>query len=217
MRTWIPGGAILLALVVPHPAFAAGKLDRWAHRYDLHGAWRAKDADRDGLKNREEYALRTNPRRADTDRDGLRDGDELRAAADPLQPDTDGDGVRDGDENAGVITAFDGTVLTVRRFHGPELDVLVDDTLCAGSDEDQGFVETTEDVSGEAPEDDAAPPDEEDTQETVVDLGGDDDYGYAGCSDPRIRPGAVVSSIELIPDDAGELIATAVNLAPTGG
>src|SRR5262245_31935955 len=125
MRTWIPGGAVLLALAVPHPAFAAGTLDRWAQRYDLHGAWRAKDADRDGVSNRQEYALRTHPRRADTDRDGLRDGDEVRIASDPRKADTDGDGIRDGDENAGVVTAFDGSLLTVRRFHGPELDVVV--------------------------------------------------------------------------------------------
>ena len=41
------------------------------------------------------------------------------------------------------------------------------------------------------------PPDSEDEEETVIDLGGDDDYGYTGCADPRIKPGAIVSSIEL--------------------
>ena len=110
MRVWIPGGAVLLALGLPHPALAEGKLDRWADRYELCGAWRAKDADRDGVKNRQEYMLRTNPRRADTDRDGLRDGDEGKVESNPLKADSDGDGTRDGDENAGVITAYDARI-----------------------------------------------------------------------------------------------------------
>ena len=146
--------------------------------------------------------------RADTDRDGLRDGDELKVASNPLRADSDGDGIRDGDENAGVITAFDGTVLSVRRFNGPAFDAIVDDaSSCAGSDE-----RGRRDRGGAAART-TAPADSEDAAETVVDLGGDDDYGYAGCADPRIKPGAIVSSVELTGDD-GELIATAVNLAP---
>ncbi len=57
------------------------------------------DPDMDGLTNREEKELKTNPRVADTDGDGLSDGDEvLKYHTDPLKADTDGDGLSDGDE-----------------------------------------------------------------------------------------------------------------------
>jgi outer membrane protein OmpA-like peptidoglycan-associated protein len=57
------------------------------------------DPDHDGLSNKEEKKLGTNPKLADTDGDGLSDGDEvLTYKTDPLKPDTDGDGLSDGDE-----------------------------------------------------------------------------------------------------------------------
>lgn len=214
MRFLTPAAVLLLALAIPQTAFAAGKLDHWAQRYDLRGTWQKKDADHDGVKNRAEFTLNTNPRRADTDRDGLRDGDELQVGSDPRRVDSDGDGTRDGDENAGVITAFDGAVLTMRRFHGTALDVVVEpDADCAGSDADEGYVDTDETSDADVPpdaEDPAADPDE---AETTVDLGGDDDYGYAGCSDPRIKPGTVISSLQFQARD-GDLVATAINFAP---
>lgn len=56
------------------------------------------DSDGDGLSNREELDLGTNPRNPDTDGDGLTDGEEVELGTDPLNPDTDGDGIPDGDE-----------------------------------------------------------------------------------------------------------------------
>lgn len=56
------------------------------------------DSDGDGIGNKEERDLGTDPKLADTDGDGLSDGDELENAADPLVADTDGDGLNDGDE-----------------------------------------------------------------------------------------------------------------------
>src|ERR1700744_998341 len=97
------------------PAHAAGRLDRWAAKHHLHGAWRMKDTDHDGLINRREYGLRTDPRKADSDADGLRDGDELAAGMNPRKRDSDGDGTLDGDENAGVIGAVDGSDFTIKR------------------------------------------------------------------------------------------------------
>jgi hypothetical protein len=44
------------------------------------------DADRDGLNNSEEYALRTNPRSVDSDGDGYSDAAELAAGFDPNDP-----------------------------------------------------------------------------------------------------------------------------------
>ena len=72
------------------------------------------DSDGDGLTDREEAALGTDPFNPDTDGDGLGDGDEVRgtyarlggddaypysgAPSDPLNPDTDMDGLKDGAE-----------------------------------------------------------------------------------------------------------------------
>ncbi|MDE7360316.1 MAG: cellulose binding domain-containing protein [Oscillospiraceae bacterium] len=57
------------------------------------------DSDGDGLSNREEIELGTDPRNADTDGDGLSDYDELNTYnTDPLKADSDGDTLNDGDE-----------------------------------------------------------------------------------------------------------------------
>ena len=60
---------------------------------------RKPDADRDGLSDRVEASIRTNPRKADTDGDKLRDGIERRRThTNPLRMDTDRDGLTDGFE-----------------------------------------------------------------------------------------------------------------------
>lgn len=57
------------------------------------------DNDKDGLTNREERELGTDPENPDTDRDGLNDGDEVKKYfTNPLSSDTDGDGLLDSDE-----------------------------------------------------------------------------------------------------------------------
>ncbi len=65
------------------------------------------DTDQDGLTDREEKLLGTDPRNADTDGDGLTDYAEVKTyKTDPLNPDTDGDGFKDGEE---VINGYDPT------------------------------------------------------------------------------------------------------------
>jgi len=57
------------------------------------------DPDEDGLTNRSEKEIGTNPRNPDTDGDKLRDGEEVMTyKTNPLNPDTDGDGLTDGEE-----------------------------------------------------------------------------------------------------------------------
>ncbi len=58
-----------------------------------------KDSDGDGLTDKQEKELRTDPKNADTDGDGLSDGKEFfTTKTDPLKADTDGDGLNDGAE-----------------------------------------------------------------------------------------------------------------------
>lgn len=58
-----------------------------------------KDTDGDGLTDKQEKELGTDPKIADTDNDGLKDGEEVhKYKTDPLRADTDGDGLNDGDE-----------------------------------------------------------------------------------------------------------------------
>lgn len=58
-----------------------------------------EDPDKDGINNRDEIDLGTDPLNSDTDRDNLTDYDELNQYhTDPLQEDTDGDGLTDYDD-----------------------------------------------------------------------------------------------------------------------
>ena len=104
MFRWLVLSLVLLPLVAATSAVAARDRDRdrlpdrWERRHHLSTSEKsaAGDPDRDGLRNRREYRLRTNPRRRDTDRDGLRDGAEVRRHhTNPRRKDTDRDGLRD--------------------------------------------------------------------------------------------------------------------------
>ena len=58
-----------------------------------------EDLDLDGLTNKQEKELKTNPEMSDTDMDGLEDNYEISTSkTDPLKKDTDGDGLSDYDE-----------------------------------------------------------------------------------------------------------------------
>ena len=58
-----------------------------------------RDSDGDGLTDKQELEIGTDPNNPDSDHDGLSDGEEvLRRNTDPLNPDSDGDGLTDGAE-----------------------------------------------------------------------------------------------------------------------
>ena len=216
----------LAALVVPASA-SAGKKPKpaaWAAKHKLKGAWKAKDADRDGLKNLKELKLGTNPRKADSDRDGLKDGDEVTSANHPLKADSDADGVKDGAEHAGVVTAFDGETITIKQFNGPKLTAVVDgscddepvaDDSVADDEEsvDDGFVETTDDEW--VPDDFTAEAAAFTGEEETLDLGDDDvtaDDSTAGCDIADVQKGDVLRSAEIEKVD-GATVVVAVELA----
>ncbi|MDA0179094.1 hypothetical protein OJ997_02210 [Solirubrobacter phytolaccae] len=192
---------VAVALALAPAADAATPIERWAKTNKLSGHWKTKDTDRDGVKNRREFALKTNPRKADSDRDKLRDGDEVTVGTDPRKPDTDGDGTRDGAENAGRIRAYDGETVTIDRFVGGRVTALVSESSQCLDEEaeeeapaDEEYVEVTEDATTGDPhwaEEEVEATEEEDPP---VDLGGDDDYGAGSCTDPDLKPGTLVTS-----------------------
>jgi thiol-disulfide isomerase/thioredoxin len=70
-----------------------------------------KDTDGDGLTDKDEADLGTDPNSTDSDQDGVSDSDEVHMGADPLSTDSDGDGYSDGDEiaqHSNPIDADDG-------------------------------------------------------------------------------------------------------------
>ncbi len=88
--------------------------DRWEKKHDLSLKVKQtrRDQDRDGLRNRNEWRSRTDPRDADGDDDGVADGDEdgdrdhvdndneQDEGTNPGERDTDDDGKPDGREDA---------------------------------------------------------------------------------------------------------------------
>jgi hypothetical protein len=60
----------------------------------------SKDSDGDGLKNKKEFEIGTDPKNSDTDGDGVEDNYEYNERLDPTNPDSDSDGMPDGWEIA---------------------------------------------------------------------------------------------------------------------
>ena len=56
------------------------------------------DDDGDGLSDRDEEAIGSDPKSIDSDGDGLTDDEEVGLGSSPISSDTDGDGYSDGDE-----------------------------------------------------------------------------------------------------------------------
>ncbi len=76
------------------------------------------DSDKDGLENKLEAELGTNPKSSDTDGDGLSDYEEYcKYRTDPTKTDSDGDGKPDNDWNERREYAY--SVRTVLRFMPP--------------------------------------------------------------------------------------------------
>lgn len=84
------------------------------------------DSDGDGLTDREEAELGTDPLVADTDKDGLTDGEEVALGTNPLVADTDGDSYLDGWEVREGTDPLDPTsvIYTGGWSYNPTKDLL---------------------------------------------------------------------------------------------
>lgn len=225
--------ALLAALLVPVASASAArtpgaKVARWAKKHHLHGSWRTKDADHDGLDNLTEFKAGTDPRKADSDRDGLDDGTELRIGDDPLDPDTDADGVKDGAEHAGVVTAYANGTITLKQFRGGTLTGVLSDVVdctsasdaaAADSGADDGSVDDGSvddggtDASSDGGGDDGSADDGSgDDAPDATDDSADDDDPVAGCEAAGLATGALVRQVE-VARDGGSLVFTAVELS----
>ena len=108
---------------------------------------RKADTDRDTLRDgREVKNLRTNPRKADTDGDGVKDGAEVRNDLDPRDDDSDGDGTSDRYERKGSIVSIEGETVTIQAKYGVLISFTVDaGTFIEGADRDGDNVLTLAD------------------------------------------------------------------------
>lgn len=94
----------MLSAHTSRPLLVAGALLLCAAAFTplrpAHGARLSRnDPDGDGLRNRAERLIGTDPRNPDTDGDGVSDGDEVQTVgSDPRSADSDGDGRPDGVE-----------------------------------------------------------------------------------------------------------------------
>jgi hypothetical protein len=174
----------------------------------LSSAAMAKSHDRnhDGIPDRWEarhhLSLHHNQARRDQDGDGLRNRGEFRAGTNPRDADTDDDGIRDGDENAGTITSFDGTTLTIRLAGGGTLSGAVTD---ATEIECSGMEAHSADHGGDQGDDNGA--DDPASHDQGDDNGADDPAGHdqgddrgddgARCTTAALTPGATVAEAEL--------------------
>jgi hypothetical protein len=75
----------------------------------------------DRWETRNHLSLKVKQTHRDQDRDGLNNLGEFRSHSDPRDADSDEDGIQDGKEDAGTVSAFDGTTLTITLFAGGDV------------------------------------------------------------------------------------------------
>lgn len=188
------GALAILAL----PGVAAAKArdrnhdripDRWEkrHHLSLKVNQAHRNQDHEGLDNREEFENGTNPRDADTDDDNLTDSQEVEVGDDPNDADTDNDGIEDGEENAGTISSFDGTTLTISLLGGGTLSGQVTESTEIECDRGDGGAQMSEDGQDQGQQDGA-----DSGSEQSFDEG---DGGMCGTAD--LAPGAAVHEADL--------------------
>ena len=183
---------LVLGLVAAGPAAAKDRNhdkipDRWEKRHNL--------------------SLKVNQAKRDQDRDQLDNRGEFKTGSDPRDDDSDDDGVEDGDENAGTISSFDGTTLTIDLANGGSITGIVDEDTevkCGGECDHDGDDSGPSDNSGpsessgsrhrDSGDDDSADEDEDTSDDDSSD---DSDSEDSDCSVDDLVVGAAVHEAEI--------------------
>ncbi|MHA1651048.1 MAG: hypothetical protein ACTSYB_12705, partial [Candidatus Helarchaeota archaeon] len=118
------------------------------------------DTDADGLNDKYEIEIGTDPTSCDTDEDGLLDGHEAIYGANVTDSDTDDDGIYDFLEVAGWVIAFNysGKVFTTRVFSDPANNDTDGDGIDDGTEYWSGLNPRSIDTDGDGTIDFAVPP-----------------------------------------------------------
>lgn len=182
----------------------------------------AKDRNHDRIPDRWEkrhhLSLRVNQAKRDQDRDQLDNRGEFVSGSDPRDDDSDDDGVDDGDENAGVISSFDGTTLTIDLLNGGSISARVDPSTeiqCgdetdgdatdpdSGDDADEPGEDTSAGAARGSSDDDPAGSDDDPADEEGDDDSSDDE-SEGNCTVDDLTVGTAVheASIEVAGGDA---------------
>ena len=181
-----------------------------------HSGDRNRDRIPDRWEKRHHLSLKVKQTHRDQDRDGLNNLGEFRSHSDPRDADSDEDGVKDGKEDAGKISAFDGTTLTITLFTGgdvtgkvtPDTEVecrtAAETELGERGDDDDEVDDRAHDSSDDPGDDDG---DEGDGEHGDGHHGdGDheqDDDDNADCPADALKVGATVHEAELKAGDEG--------------
>jgi len=120
------------------------------------------DTDADGLNDKYEIEIGTNPTSCDTDEDGLLDGYEAIYKANATDSDTDDDGLYDFLEVAGWVISFNysGSIFTTRVFSDPANNDTDGDGIDDGTEYWSGLNPRSIDTDGDGTIDFAVPPTE---------------------------------------------------------
>ena len=164
----------------------------------------ASDVNDDGIPDRWEsghgLSLKKDQARHDQDRDGLRNRNEFRGRMDPRDADSDDDGIEDGDEGAGTVASFDQATgrLKIDTFGGDSASGLVTDETEIECDREDGEEHGDDNRDG----DNSGPGNAEDGDGDGDDDSsgpghGDDEGDEEDCSTAELVPGAVVQEAEL--------------------
>ena len=157
----------------------------------------------DRWEKRNHLSLKVKQTHRDQDRDGLNNLGEFRSHSDPRDADSDEDGIKDGKEDAGTVSAFDGTSLTITLFAGGEVkgnvtpDTEIECRTAAETERGE-----RDDDQGDGRAHDSADDPGDDGGDGHGDRGdGQDDDGGPGedaqCPEGALKAGAVVHEAEL--------------------
>lgn len=163
----------------------------------------AKDRNNDRIPDHWEkqnrLSLEVKQTKRDQDRDGLNNLSEFRSDSDPRSDDSDDDGTEDGDENAGTITSFDGTTLTIDLFGGGSVTGTVDESTEVKCDHESGQDASDESNAREGEDGNGhdGQGDDEDHSGPGHDAQGDENGGDDECTVDDLAVDVVVHEAEL--------------------